>query len=251
MIYQHYAAVYDGSGQVRYALLVAPYLHELLQRHQLAGRKVIDIACGTGTLALLLAAEGYEVLGVDGSPDMLARAEAKTANNDLPGRVAFIHGDMRSLSELVPPAIFDLATCTYDSLNYMLTEADLGACFVAAAHTLRPGGLYIADMNTRHFLEFEWGFCDVREQSGYVQVERSYFDPADTTTTLWLTGFVGDDHNGYQRFDEVHRERAYPTETVAGLLESAGLRVEGYYDSFTHDPPGPRCQRIFWVARKQ
>jgi ubiquinone/menaquinone biosynthesis C-methylase UbiE len=249
-MYERYAAVYDGSGQVRYALLAAPYIHELLQSHPLSGRRAIDIACGTGTLALLLAGMSWEVLGVDAAPAMLAEAEAKASDAELAGRVAFLQADMRRLAEAVPPAIFDLATCLYDSLNYMQSEADLGACFASAAYALRPGGLYIGDMNTRHFLEHEWGFCDVREQSGYVQVEQSWFDPASETTTLRLTGFIGDDERGYERFDELHRERAYADATVERLLAAAGLRVEGRYDSFTHEPPGPRTQRIFWVARK-
>jgi ubiquinone/menaquinone biosynthesis C-methylase UbiE len=249
-MYERYAAVYDGSGQVRYALLAAPYIHELLQSHPLSGRRAIDIACGTGTLALLLAGTGWEMLGVDAAPAMLAEAEAKASDAELEGRVAFLQADMRRLAEVVPPGTFDLATCLYDSLNYMQEEADLGACFASAAHVLRPGGLYIGDMNTRHFLEHEWGFCDVREQSGYVQVEQSWFDPISETTTLHLTGFIGDDERGYERFDEQHRERAYADATVERLLAAAGLRVEGRYDSFTHEPPGPRTQRIFWVARK-
>ena len=102
---------------------------------------------------------------------------------------------MRRLAEnpAVPPASFDLATCTYDSLNYLLTHDDLLACFQGIAHALAPGGLFVGDMNTRHFLEFDWGTCEVQEHSSYVQVGQSHFDPADCTSTLVLTGFIGDD----------------------------------------------------------
>jgi hypothetical protein len=65
-----------------------------------------------------------------------------------------------------------------------------------------------------------------------------------------LTGFVGDDEAGYERFDEVHVERAYPPEVVRDLIGRAGLRVEACYDSFTTIPPGPYTQRIFWAARR-
>jgi hypothetical protein len=105
-------------------------------------------------------------------------------------------------------------------------------------------------MNTRHFLEFDWGECAVREQEGYVQIERSAFDPARGTNAMLLTGFIGDDEAGYERFDELHIERAYPPGQVSAWIEAAGLRVEALYDSFTFAPPGPRTQRIFWVARK-
>jgi SAM-dependent methyltransferase len=245
-IYERYAPLYDASGQVRFALLTHMYLCELLARHAVGGRRAVDLACGTGTLAALLAEDGWDVAGLDISAAMLAQAAAKTA-----GRVHLVHGDMRRADEVLPAAAFDLATCTYDSLNYMLDEADLAACFTAAARVLAPGGLYVADMNTRHFLEHDWGECLVREQDGYVQIERSVFDPASVTNAMLLTGFVGDDRSGYERFEELHVERAYPPELVTALLSGAGLRVEAAYDSFTFSPPGPRTQRIFWVARKE
>jgi ubiquinone/menaquinone biosynthesis C-methylase UbiE len=250
MQYEGYAAMYDGSGQVRYALLATMYVQELLQRHGLEGQRLIDIACGTGTLATQFAALGWDVLGVDASAAMLDEAWAKAAGAAFAGSVSFLQQDMRELATALPAGIADLATCTYDSLNYMQDEAALAACFRSAAHVLRPGGLYIADMNTRYFLEHEWGFCDVREQYGYVQVEQSVFDAATATTTLHLTGFVGDDERGYERFDEIHRERAYEPEVVDHLLTSAGFAIEGCYESFTYDPPGPKSHRIFWVARR-
>jgi SAM-dependent methyltransferase len=211
---------------------------------------MLDLACGTGTLALCQAGEGWHVVGLDGAPAMIAQAEAKAAGAALPGSARFILGDMRRADRALPPGSFDLVTCTYDSLNYMTSEADLLACFESAAYALAPGGLFIGDMNTRHFLEFEWGACAVREQEGFVQVEQSHFDPQSATSTMVLTGFVGDDVAGYERFDEVHVERAYPPELVRDLIERAGLRVEACYDSFTTTPPGPRTQRIFWAARR-
>lgn len=135
--------------------------------------------------------------------------------------------------------------------DYMLSEDDLAACFGAVADILSPSGLYVADMNTRYFLEHEWGVCAIRELGGYVQIEQSHFDPVTAQNTTRLTGFIGSDEHGYERFDEIHTERAYPAETVTDLMERAGLRVEALYDGFTFDPPGPRTQRIVWVARKR
>lgn len=248
--YTRYAPLYDASGQVRFALLTHAFLRELLAQHPAPGRRALDLACGTGTLALLLADEGWAVTGLDSSAPMLAQARAKAAGGAATRQVRFLRADMRSASSILPAAGFDLVTCTYDSLNYMLTPQDLAACFTVAAHALAPGGLYVADMNTRHFLEHDWGECLVREQDGYVQIEQSRFDPAEGTNSMRLTGFVGDDASGYERFDELHVERAYPPELVDELLVQAGLHVEAHYDSFTFGPPGPYTQRIFWVVRR-
>lgn len=249
-IYDRYAPLYDRSGQVRFALLTHMYLGELLAQHGLAGRRALDLACGTGTLALLLAGEGWDVTGVDASAAMLAQAAAKLDGATLPGSARLLQGDIRRLDDLLPPESFDLATCTYDSLNYLLHEEELAACFAGVARALAPGGLFVGDMNTRYFLEYEWPPCEVREQDGYVQIERAVFNPASAVSTMLLSGFVGDDEAGYERFDELHRERAYEPAQVDALLEGAGLRVEAHYDSFTLGPPDPQSQRIFWVARK-
>jgi SAM-dependent methyltransferase len=271
--YQEYAPFYDGSGQMRFAILMDQYLSEVLARHLVAGRRALDLACGTGTLALLLANAGWEVVGLDASAEMLAQAKAKAANLETPGSATFVLGDMRQLvtederpktkdegltassdrrlsSFVLRPSSFDLVTCFYDSLNYMLIEEDLAACFRSAARALAPGGLFVADMNTRYFLQYDWGTCEVIEQPGFVQISQSYFDPATGCSTMVLTGFAGDDERGYRRFDETHIERAYAPDLVAALLDLAGLHVEAAYDCFTFQPPSERTQRIAWVARR-
>jgi SAM-dependent methyltransferase len=275
-IYHSYAPFYDGSGQLRFAVLMGHYLNELLIRHPVAGRRALDLACGTGTLALMLADAGWEVVGLDRAELMLACARAKAENADLAGRVTFVQGDMRfqeprtgtrrvnqeprgntSVLGRVPSGWFsvlssgfDLVTCVYDSLNYLLAEEELAACFMGVAGALAPGGLFVADMNTRHFLEHDWGTCEALEQPGFVQISQSHFDAATACSTMVLTGFAGDDERGYSRFDEVHVERAYPPELVAALLAAAGLDVEAAYDCFTFQPVAERSQRIAWIARK-
>lgn len=263
-VYHQYAPYYDGSGQLRFAILFAQYLGDLLAHHPVAGRRALDLACGTGTLAIVLADAGWDVVGVDASPTMLAFAREKANVLDTPGSVAFLQGDMRNFLAEKPQTLndtgdssfsldsssIDLVTCSYDSLNYLLTEADLMACFANVAHVLAPGGLFVADMNTQHFLQHDWEPVIVSERPGFIQIEQSEFDPTTECSTLVLSGFVGDDEQGYERFDEIHVERAYRPETVTALLEQVGLHVEAAYDCFTRQPHYKTSQRIAWVARK-
>lgn len=250
MIYDRYASVYDVSGQIRFALLFSRYLDELLKRHPVAGRRALDMACGTGTLAMNLADHGWEVVGYDASAAMLACARRKAADSDSDGQPRFLQGDMRQLGDAFAPASFDLITCTYDSLNYLLTDDDFVACIRSVADVLAPGGLFVGDMNTRHFMEHDWGTCDIQEHQGYTQICQSSFDPVASTSTMHLTGFLGDDQYGYERFDEIHIERAYDHETVTRVLEDAGLTPEACYHCFTFRPPTPTTQRLAWVGRK-
>lgn len=260
-IYHAYAPFYDGSGQIRFAVLCASYLlGDILPRHPVTGRRALDLACGTGTLALILTDAGWFVVGVDRSPAMIAIARSRAQSVDPAIRPHFIEADMRWLwrettriehVEALRRGSFSLVTCTYDSLNYMLTEEDLAACFSTAAEALAPEGLFVADMNTRHFLEHDWGDVEIIERPGFIQVNLSRFDPETACSTMRLIGFVGDDASGYERFDEIHIERAYPPETVASLIAAAGLSVEAVYDCFTTQPIGACTQRIAWVARKR
>src|SRR5262245_59400546 len=94
-IYHNYAPFYDGSGQIRFAVLMGQYLREVLSRHPVAGRRALDLACGTGTLALILADDGWQVLGLDRSAPMLAIARERAA--DAGSEIAFVEGDMREL----------------------------------------------------------------------------------------------------------------------------------------------------------
>jgi len=259
-IYDKYAPFYDGSGQIRFAVLTSQYLSEVLERHRIEGSNVLDLACGTGTLACILADAGWDVIGLDQSEAMLALARERISE-ELTGQLRFIKGDLRTLPtsyeacqaqwpELADIWSFDLITCCYDSLNYLLSEADLARCFAGVAWALAPGGLFYADMNTRYFLEYDWPAAEVLERSGFVQVSQSWFDTTNDCSTMVLTGFVGNDAQGYRRFDEIHIERAYPAERVAALLENAGLVLEATYDCFTFQPVHDRTQRIAWIARK-
>ncbi|MEO7912317.1 MAG: class I SAM-dependent methyltransferase, partial [Roseiflexaceae bacterium] len=206
--------------------------------------------------------------GLDSSAAMLDQADAKAENMATSGSVTFVQGDMRAIGiENAPLKIekdsdtntsqfsilnsqFDLITCVYDSLNYLLDERELAACFEGMARVLAPGGVLVVDMNSRYFLEHDWGTCEVIEQAGLAQVSQSYFDPAAECSTMVLSCFAGDDQRGYTRFDETHIERAYAPAVVERLLYAAGLEREALYDCFTFQPITRRTQRFAWVARQ-
>lgn len=257
------------SGQIRFSLLMAQYLDELLERHQVHGCQALDLACGTGTLAMILTDQGWDVKGLDRSHAMLTYAQAKVANSTTSRNITFLQGDMcepttwmyafesptyentsTGSTYNIQTHSFDLIVCCYDSLNYVLSERDLLSCFQTVAQLLKPRGLFIVDTNTQHFLEHDWQPYQVLELSGYVQVLQSSFNPTTHCSTMTLTGFIGDDSVGYQRFDEIHIERAYPIETLHTLFEEVGLSVEACYDCFTFQPIYATSQRIAWIVRK-
>ena len=245
MQYDEYAAIYDRSGQLRFSVLMDLYLHDVLRAHPVAGRAMLDLACGTGTLALLMAERGYDVLGLDRSTGMLAEARRKAAADG--AAVRFEQGDMR---DFTLPAPVDLATCCYDTLNYLTDAADLARCFQSVARALRSDGLFCFDLATDFFLRNYWQGVEVDEFAGVTQIMQSHYDASNGCSTLVLTGFMPIGRGRYRRFREVHVERAYPQAEVVALLAAAGFTVEAVYDCFTLQTPHARSLREMYVARR-
>jgi 2-polyprenyl-3-methyl-5-hydroxy-6-metoxy-1,4-benzoquinol methylase len=245
-IYGRYAEVYDSSGQVGFSLKMIPYLRELLRRHPAPGRSMLDLACGTGTVALAFAQQGWEVYGIDGSSSMLDQARNKARETSV--QPAFSQQDMRAF--ILPRAV-DLVTCLYDSLNYMLTLDDLAQVFHCVGQALRPGSLFMADMNTQEMLEHIWDnntfFVEGRDLAIVMQ---SHYEPDIRLSTVRLTGFVRQATGLYDRFDESHVEAAYDSSAVRQALQDGGFRVEAAYECFAFDPAQRETHRVMWVARR-
>lgn len=244
-IYSGYALAYDRSGQIRFAVLMNLYLGDILERHPVPGMRMLDLACGTGTLAILRAEVGWAVIGLDRSPEMLQEARRKSSGID--ATLTFMQGDMREFSLEQP---VDLITCCYDSLNYLLADADLQSCFVSAYRALAPGGMFCFDLATEYFLREYWRGTETYEEDDYQQIMQSSYDDERRHSTLVLDGIVRQEHGGAYRFREVHIERGYTRAEVETLLVQAGFVCEAWYDCFTFETPNERSLRYFWVARK-
>lgn len=248
MQYDEYAAIYDRSGQLRFSVLMDLYLQDVLRAHPVAGRRLLDLACGTGTLALLMAERGYAVLGLDRSAGMLEQARRKTAAVQMEAAVRFEQGDMRDFTIAAP---VDLVTCCYDTLNYLTDPADLRRCYESVARALLPGGLFCFDLATDFFLKNYWQGVELDEFDGVTQIMQSHYDATNGCSTLVLTGFVPAGRGRYRRFREVHIERAYAEAEVTALLAAAGFVIEAVYDCFTMQTPHPRSLREMYVARRR
>ena len=102
---------------------------------------LLDLGCGTGTLTRMLADEGYDMIGVDGSEEMLMEAREKTDGTD----ILYLCQDMRAF-ELYGTVRAVVSTC--DTMNYLLTRSDFIQTVRLVNNYLDPGGLFIFDLNT-------------------------------------------------------------------------------------------------------
>ncbi|GAC1636607.1 MAG: class I SAM-dependent methyltransferase [Herpetosiphon sp.] len=243
-MYERYAEVYDRTGQLRFSVLTTTYFPDLLRQHKVHGNDLIDLACGTGTFAIAQSELGWNVTGIDRSPHMLEFARRKAS--DVVSGLDWVHGDLCALDV---EAAFDVATCWYDSLNYLLEEAELVAAFTGIYRALRPNGLFCFDIATHYFLEHYWQGVDVYEDRDYIQVMQSQHLGAGRSL-LRLTGWMKQSHGTWERYQEDHTERGYALGVWEAALKQAGFTVEGMYECFTLQAPVERSLRVCFVARK-
>jgi len=225
--YSRYAEVYDRIGQRRFgeciALATLHFLSEIGARPQ----KMVDLACGTGAASLAFAAVGIGVLGIDQSTAMLERARCAASDAGLP--VEWHEGDLRDFTVADP---VDLVTCFYDGYNYLTETSELDESFACVWNALRPGGLFIFDLNTLAKFSASWNdLCLVAvDRNDLFGVYQSWFEPETGLSPLILTFFVRTDDGAWNRFEEEHIERAYPLDEVRSLLTEVGFYLEAMLD---------------------
>ena len=243
-----FAEVYSTYGYNEFSGRVAELLPRVLAKIRVRPRQVLDLPCGEGTFAVKMARRGYRTTGVDRSAAMLhlARRKAREANVN----IRFIERDIRSLRFHEE---FDLVTSWYDSLNYLLRLNDLRITFAGAFRALRPGGVFLFDMNTPGTLSKGWqrhpSFVEVDARDAFV-VHRSTWDGRKGIATLKVTCFVFRDGR-WSRIDELHRERAYALTQIRTCLGRAGFIELACWGSIRKMTPPRRGDRKYWVAARR
>lgn len=193
-------------------------LERLARAAGLRGRRLLDVACGTGKSFEPFLARGYAVTACDVSPAMAARAEAKAA-----GRARVVVCDMRALPDL---GEFDLACCLDDGVNYLHEPGELVAAFAGIRRNLAPGGILVFDANTLATYRSFFGSLTVIQAAGEVLVwdGRTPSDlPPGGFAEATLEALVAGADGTWSRVASHHRQRHHPRERIEGALAEAGL----------------------------
>ena len=213
---------------------------------------VLDLACGTGSMTLELASRGYDMIGIDGSSDMLNVALDRKYDMELPRDVLFLLQDMREF-ELY--GTVGAITCCLDSLNYLTADGELKKCFALAHNYLDPNGLFLFDVNTPH------KFMNVYGSNSYVYEEedcgsdsfcvwQNYYDEQTKLCDFSLTVFEkSEGKDTYSRRDEIQTERCYSKEELVSALNGCGFELVGMYSDFDFTPAQSTNERGYIVAR--
>ncbi len=250
--YNRFAKLYDRMDTGRYSSKMLDYTFRLLERYHFTPKRVLDLACGTGTAAVLMAKNGLEVTGLDRSKEMLKVARKKAINERVP--VRYINQQLQNFEIISKDSKiteqFDLITCFYDSLNYLLKERELKNCFGQVAKHLRPGGYFVFDMNTHRALKHIWTKnINAGVEKDLAWVWNSEFDDDKKTANLKAVFFIKKGQH-WERFEEMHIERAYPNSTIKKFLLQNGFQIKGLYRCFYFRKPTVNTGRIAVVAQR-
>jgi SAM-dependent methyltransferase len=221
-------AAYDALAPA-YDILTADYdydawlsaIERVAVAHGLTGRRVLDVACGTGKSFLPLLERGYEVTACDISEAMLRVARAKVG-----ARARLVRLDMRTLPAL---GRFDLVTCLDDSLNYLPDEPALAQALAGMRANLAPGGVLIFDVNAlRTYHSSFAGDWVVGGEDCVIawRGETAPDLPPGGSAELVVEAFVrAADRDQWTRHRAVHRQFHHPADRLDRALAAAGLAL--------------------------
>jgi SAM-dependent methyltransferase len=248
MTYGKFAYLYDElMKDVPYDSWVS-IVTEKWGKYQCRGKKLLDLACGTGELSVRFAKAGFEVTGVDLSADMLTVAQMKAEDNGL--KIPFYQQNM---VELDLYENFDVIGIFCDSLNYLQTEEEVIETFENILGLLDKDGFFIFDVHSVHkimniFMNQTFTYDD--EDICYIW--NCFQGDYPLSIEHELTFFVQDDETGkYDRYDEFHSQRTFPVDVYKNWLEASGFNVVETFSDFEEDELSTEAERIFFIAKKQ
>ncbi len=230
----------------------ADYIEEHFRRClKNAPELLLDLACGTGRMTLTLAERGYDMIGVDGSAEMLniAMSRAREAGH---GEILYLLQDMRAF-ELY--GTVGAVTCCLDSVNYLTEEEDLRECFATVHNYLDPDGLFFFDVNTPYKFETVYGensyvFDEEIENGRLVYCGwQNYYDPETRLCDFDLSVFTEDADGRYRREDESHTERCYTLSELTDMLTETGFELIAVHGDLDGGAPTEDCERWYIIAR--
>ena len=244
--YTEFATVYDTfMDNVPYEAW-KKYLVDILKAEGINDGLLLELGCGTGRMTRLLAAEGYDMIGVDNSEEMLSVAREYTMENT---EILYLLQDMREF-ELYGTVRAIVSIC--DSMNYLLEKADLVQTLRLANNYLDPGGVFIFDLNTEHKYRDILGQCTIaedREESSFIWDNN--FDEETGINEYNLSLFIQEEEDLYRKYQETHYQKAYSLDEVRAAVAEAGMELAAVYDAFTRNAPSEDSERVYVIAREK
>lgn len=242
--YNFFAALYDAlTLNVDYEVR-SEYISDFFKAENINSGTIIDLACGTGSFGKQFAKRGYNIIGVDLSPQMLTEAQIKLSETDC--SFSLFNAKMQDFVSNEP---VDGIICCLDSINHLTDINDVQSAFNNAYHSLKNNGLFVFDVNTIY------KHREILFNSTFVFDEEDYYlvwdnEQVDDREVRILLDFFVYNGKSYDRYSEEFNERAYSADEISAMLKKSGFHSIHIYDELSLNPPGDKSERIYFVCKK-
>ncbi len=235
LIYDRLSRIYDdlwSSVSLRYL----PIIKSLLKERIILQGRILDLACGTGTLISHLAKDGHIVFGLDISEKMIRIAKTKVTHCD---NVFLSVQDMTSIGFNEQ---FNAVLCTYDSLNYITSESALLQMFQNISNIIDPEGFFLFDFNSENQYESSGDsqYISASQSHDFI-LRQSYIPQLQMATSIFQFRDGG---------MEVHKQRSYSLQQIKALLHNADLKLIESFSSGDDARFSLRDQRTICIASR-
>ncbi len=223
------------------------YIHGLLAENGIGKGILLDLACGTGTVSILLSKKGYDVIGVDASEEMLSVAQEK--KTEAAADIIFL---CQKMEELDLFGTINGAVCTLDSINHITDESTVKEIFRRVSLFMEDKGIFIFDVNTPYkHREILGNNTFVYDMDEVYCIWQNSTDE-NLLTTISLDVFEKDEEDDvYYKYSEQFCEKGYSLSDIEKWVKEYKFDVIGIYEEMTKEPVREDTQRAVFVLRKK
>ena len=241
--YTSFAQVYDEfMDQTPYDQWLCNILGTFKKYGIEEGSHVLELGCGTGKMTRRLRESGYRLTAVDNAIEML-----EIAKNIHVDDILYILQDMTQLNL---PEKADAVVSICDCMNYILESEDMLEIFLKVRKYLNVAGVFMFDMNSRYKYEkilAQNTFAEDREEASFIW--DNFYDPGDRINEYQLSLFIKNKMGTYDKFEEIHYQKAYEADEIYDLLKEAGFEEIQVLDTETMEKPKKDTERLYFIAR--
>ena len=252
-VFGNYSQYYDLLYRDKDYIGEAQFIHQLIQNHAPNPQSILELGCGTGNHAMLLAKEGYSIHGIDLSEEMLQQARDRLSkfHPDLASKIKFSQGDIRQtrLNQK-----FDVVLSLFHVISYQTTNEDLLAAFTTAKEHLKPGGIFVFDVWYGPAVLTELPVARVKrledEDIVVTRIAEPVIHPKENLGDVNYQIFIKEKStNEVEDLQETHRMRYLFKPEIGLLLSKAHLKLVNSGEWMTTNNPSFNTWGVYFIAQ--